>query len=164
MGEPRVYLRPGLPEDVDRVFEWANDPVTRKVSFNTGPVPYAGHVAWFATQLESDQRNLFIAMDGDEPVALVRLDQASGDRSCIVSINVAPSARGRGIGTRVLVAAGPVAATLGFERVDAYIRPSNVASIRAFEKAGYALADPSESLLPGDAVKYVFDLPAAGRG
>ena len=158
MGEPTVLqLRGGRPEDVDLVFRWANDPTTRQVSFNRSPISYDTHLRWYAEQLERSDRNVFIAWDVNEtPVALVRLDRGECQHRCIVSINVAPGERGRGIGTAALKAATPVAMTLGFRTIDAYIRPTNGASIKAFVKAGYSLAQRDAA--SSEALRYELDV------
>lgn len=73
-----------------------------------------------------------------EPLAFVRLDaRGRADGECTISINVAPAARGRGLGTATLDAASVHAAALGLSTIEALIRPSNAASVRAFENAGY---------------------------
>lgn len=157
MADP-VTLRPGAPADVDRVFAWANDPVTRANSFSSAEITYEGHVRWYRSQLESEDRNLYIALDGEEPVAVVRLDRDGDDpTSCVVGINVAPTARGRGIGVRALEAGTEQARALGFRRIVALIRPENTASVRAFTRAGYQPAGTTEA--PGlTALRYVLEL------
>lgn len=132
-----VVLRRAVTADCERVFEWANDPVTRAVSFSSAAIPYVEHVAWFEQQLARSDRNLLIAELEGEPIAVVRLDRGDDDGTCVISINVAPDARGRGCGTAALVAATPYAASLGFARIRALIRPDNHASVRAFTAAGY---------------------------
>ena len=37
---PRVALRFATPQDARLLWEWANDPVTRQVSFSTAPIPW----------------------------------------------------------------------------------------------------------------------------
>lgn len=137
--EAPLIVRPATPDDVDRVFEWANDPAAREASFDTRPIPYERHRAWFGAQLERADRNPFVAELAGEPVAFLRLDRSDerGDE-CLVSVNVAPGARGKGLGTRALEAAAEQAARLGFGSLRALVRPENEASARAFIRAGYA--------------------------
>lgn len=140
-----VVLRPATPTDIDRVYAWANDPVTRAVSFSHAEIPYSEHLAWFEQQLERQDRNLMIASlwpidgSGEQPIAAVRLDRWLPARAeiCVISINVAPEARGRGFGVATLEAARVVAGRLGFTAIHALIRPDNHASVRAFTRAGY---------------------------
>ena len=138
MAEP-VTLRRASAADLERTFAWANDPVTRAVSFSSAPIPYAEHVAWFEQQLARSDRNLLIAEHQGQAIGVVRLHPlAEHPSTCVISINIAPEARGRGLGVATLVAATPYARTLGFNRIRALIRPSNHASVRAFMGAGYA--------------------------
>src|SRR5690606_38355974 len=95
--EPPVRLRPARAEDVDLVFAWANDPATRAASFRSGEIGYAEHVAWFEAQLERSDRNPCIVEVRGAPIAFIRLDHADArERLCIISVNLAPEARGRG--------------------------------------------------------------------
>jgi RimJ/RimL family protein N-acetyltransferase len=158
VGDAAVRLRPGAPEDVDLLFAWANDPVARSASLQTKPIAYADHVTWYARQLATEGSHLFIALDARAPVAVVRLDR-SPDRAgaCTISINVAADARGRGLGPRILRAAALAARGLGFAVIDAVIRPDNAASIRAFERAGYApVGEVTVGGLP--VLRYALDL------
>jgi RimJ/RimL family protein N-acetyltransferase len=140
----RVILRPATTGDCERVHAWANDPVTRAVSFSSAAIPYAEHVEWFEQQLRRADRNLLIAEADGLAIAVVRLDRApEHERECIISLNVAPEARGRGLGVATLQAASPYAARLGFVRIRALVRPDNAASVRAFARAGYVEATPT---------------------
>jgi RimJ/RimL family protein N-acetyltransferase len=56
--------------------------------------------------------------------------------------------RGRGIATRVARALAMHAFYIGLERVEAVVRPANVASIRVLERAGFTREGLLRSLLP----------------
>jgi L-amino acid N-acyltransferase YncA len=141
---PPVTLRDATPADVDLVYAWANDPATRAASFETATIEYADHVAWFGAQLERSDRHVLVAEHEAQPIAIVRLDRSSDDAStCVISVNLAPEARGRGLGRRVLDAAAGRAVRLGFARIHALIRPENVASAHAFASAGFVELAPT---------------------
>ena len=42
-----VALRPARPEDCARIWEWRNDPETRRVSFDAARIPFETHEASF---------------------------------------------------------------------------------------------------------------------
>ncbi|KIG13968.1 N-Acetylneuraminate cytidylyltransferase [Enhygromyxa salina] len=133
-----LRFRPALPADAELVYRWANDPVTRAASFSNELIGWDQHLAWFTAQLGRDDRHPFVVEVDGAPVAFVRLDaSAAKDGLCTISVNVAPEARGRGLGVGVLRAATPIAAGLGFAQIEALIRPDNHASQRAFVRAGY---------------------------
>jgi L-amino acid N-acyltransferase YncA len=143
---PPVILRDATPADVYLFYSWANDPAACAASFETATIEHAEHVAWFSAQLERDDRHLLLAEQEARPVAVVRLDRSPAlDSTCVISVNVAPEARGRGLGRQVLEAAASAATRLGFARIHALIKPENVASARAFSSAGFVELEPVRS-------------------
>jgi RimJ/RimL family protein N-acetyltransferase len=145
-----LSLRRATSSDCDQVYHWVNDPLTRQASFESAAIPYADHVGWFTQILADPTRQLFMAelaatspSSARVPLGVVRFAVAETAAAAVISINLAPERRGRGMGKRLLHAATSEASALGYRRVDAYIRPSNLASIRSFEAAGYQLVEES---------------------
>ena len=96
------------------------------------------HRRWLANTLDSTAGLLMIADDQHgRPVGQVRLDPASAPGSFMVSLILAPDARGRRLASAVLVAVEEPARAHGAARLLARIRRSNEASTRAFKAAGY---------------------------
>jgi N-acetylneuraminate synthase len=134
-----LHLRAAVSSDAELVFGWANDPATRAASFARAEIPLADHLAWFGRELARRDHHLYMAEQRGEPVVFVRLDETPEQVGvCTISINVAPQARGRGLGAATLDAATTTAGTLGFASLRALIRPDNQPSRRAFVRAGYA--------------------------
>ena len=140
-------LRAAKKGDTRRVFEWANDPVTRAASFQSEPIQWKHHIRWFECSLESPKRYLFIAEYAGIPTALLRFDR-HGDGSdwsiATIGVNVSPSERGKGLGTELLRHGTALAGRLSIGCIHAEIRSENVASRRAFEKAGYVYAGEAD--------------------
>jgi len=135
-----LELLPATLEDSHRVFVWANDELTRSMSFQPDPITCEEHERWFGASLESEQRELWIAREGGVAVGLLRLDFVSVSRDAAeISINLAPDCRGRGLGVRILREASLGAFERGVHELIARIRIENRASRRAFEAAGYSL-------------------------
>lgn len=130
-----VAVRPAAVEDGDDLLAWRNDPVTRSGSFTSDPIMPDEHRAWLAGALGDPARMLLVGELGESPVGVVRLDR-EGDRATI-SVTVAPAARGRGLAATLIRAGLERAAAEGIVRVDAFIRPDNQASLRAFAAAGF---------------------------
>lgn len=133
----RVVMRPAAPEDARRIFDWANDPITRSVSFQQDPIPWETHLAWFEKKLHQPTCSIFIAEDAEGiPFGMVRFDSA--EHVATLSVNLAPSHRSRGLGADVLMVACREFMTHHDAReVWAFIKPSNKASLRTFQKAGF---------------------------
>jgi RimJ/RimL family protein N-acetyltransferase len=138
MTEVELRLVAATHDDCDDVFRWANDPITRSASFSSDPIVYEDHCSWYKVSLRKDTRRLFIAVRENTKVGLIRFDAFDeGWEVAEIGINVAPEARGVGLGKTMLRAAADAAAQLGVRTIVAYVRPENEASRRAFLAVGY---------------------------
>lgn len=141
-----LRLRAASAADADLLLAWRNDPATRAASFDTAEIARLAHVAWLDERLHSDDDRLWIGVVGDQPAGVIRF--ALEDDTATASVTVAPEQRGRGLATR-LVASGcaRLAKDGAASRVDAWIRPENVASMAAFRAAGFRPASGSAERL-----------------
>jgi len=143
-------LRPAESSDIQRLFEWRNDPFIVSVSTSRREVSWDDHVAWFSAVVDRSRHLLFIV--SPEPsvaIGSVRLDR-KGEDWALISISLIASHRGRGLGPRAIDEACQNAfdhwPTLS--RVWAYVRADNHASIAAFTRARFAPA-AGEEPVPG---------------
>jgi UDP-2,4-diacetamido-2,4,6-trideoxy-beta-L-altropyranose hydrolase len=135
--EAQLALRPARLDDSQIVWLWRNDYKTRRSSQTNEPIPWPDHASWWPKALESADRHLFIAELAGVPVAFLRFDRA-GEGEFEVSINLAPSARGSGLGGRIL-ADGCSAFRKEKRPVKllATINRDNPASLNIFGKLGF---------------------------
>src|SRR5207253_11507460 len=63
MHDIQVNLRPVRPADCRLLWEWANEPAVRAVSFNPEPIPWDQHQQWFAAKLNDRACIFWIAED-----------------------------------------------------------------------------------------------------
>ncbi len=155
-----IVLRPATVEDCQRVYGWANDPVTRRASFHSAEITWAEHSAWFDASLQNPRRQLLIGEVNGEPCALLRLDDGP-DQSAEIGINLAPSHRGRRLGMPLLALARQVAVARNVRRLVAHVKPDNPASQRTFVSAGYEPA--GETTIAGcPALRYELEVPNDG--
>lgn len=126
-----MRLRPATLDDAPLLLAWRNDPDTRANSHNTAKVTLAEHRAWLEATLANPARTLWIAEDGG-PVGTVRCDHGEVSE---LSWTVAPEARGKGVGRRMVALA--VAEVGG--RIRAEVKTGNHASARIAESAGMVL-------------------------
>jgi len=133
-----LTLRNATESDCRLLWEWVNDPQVRASSFSSDPIPWDHHRVWFSEKLAAPNCVILIGMDeSGSPVGQVRFDwNDSGEAE--VDITVAPSRRGNGFGSKLILrSANEVFATTAIWSIRAYIKPDNIASVRAFEKAGF---------------------------
>ena len=134
-----LTLREAVASDARLLFDWVNDPVVRAQSFTQTMIPWEDHQRWFARKLADTRCLLWIALDArGRPVGQVRFDLGD-DASAIISIAIAPECRGQGYGaTAIALACEALRARRAALTVIAYIRRDNVASQRAFSRAGFS--------------------------
>ena len=138
-----LRLRPATAADAALLLAWRNDDATRMASHNTEPVHPEDHARWLDALLRNPARRLFIAEANGEPVGSVRADRDDDGACHELSWTVAPTARGRGLGVRMVrllmtEVSGPVRAE---------VKPGNPASVRIAEAAGLAFEAERMGLL-----------------
>lgn len=135
-----LQVRPATIADAALLHAWRNAPDTRSVSGDGREIPFAEHRAWMSAVLADEDRMLLVGQVGTRPVGSVRFDRDQTGEAT-VSIYLAPDLHGLGLAGRLL-RAGERAATkagLAVRGFCANVLPSNRASRRLFEAAGYSL-------------------------
>ncbi len=144
-----LHLRRAAVTDGNRLYEWANDPLTRRMSFSSEPIPWDIHVEWLARRLADPDCRLFVVENQDGlAVGQVRLDR-DGPRATL-SFSLAPEVRGQGLAARLVRLAAVDSLMAGWcLTVDAWVRPENIPSAAAFRRAGFTEREaPPESNKP----------------
>ena len=89
-----IKLRKANPSDLMLIFEWANDPLVRKMSFNSNPISLAEHTEWFYKAINDPDQHILIAEmplnNNDAPCGQLRFN-AQGE----IGVLVAPTFRGQ---------------------------------------------------------------------
>ncbi|MFD2247650.1 UDP-2,4-diacetamido-2,4,6-trideoxy-beta-L-altropyranose hydrolase [Pontibacter ruber] len=139
-----LTLRDAAPDDLELLFSWANDREVRSRSFKSEPIPLENHTRWFHARLDNPDTKLYIAEIEGEPAAHIRFE-ISG-KVATISYLIGENYRGKGLGHSMLLK--------GVERlkkqrpdvqqVEGLVQQDNTASVRAFEKAGFAYDEPSK--------------------
>lgn len=162
-------LRGASLDDADVVYPWSIDPMTRAMSVRSETFTLDAHRLWWRRKLEDPDSAVYVLATGVGPIALVRYEavvvgrplwtggpvaeETTGEAE--VAIVVAPGHRGRGLGTTALqMTTAPAMQRLGASVLVALILPTNAASIRMFEKAGYS-RDGDTHRLGKELLRYV---------
>ena len=134
-----IYLRKAEPEDVDILFEWANDPLVRENSFHTEQIPYEEHKRWFGGMMSNPKVFQYILMEEDIPCGQIRLNVQ--DDTAEIGYSIAPQYRGRGYGRRILqlMAEEVKQNHPEIRTLVAKVKLNNPASVKLFESEHYEL-------------------------
>jgi UDP-2,4-diacetamido-2,4,6-trideoxy-beta-L-altropyranose hydrolase len=132
-----LRLRRVQEKDCRQLWDWANDPDVRPVSFATEPISWERHLQWFHSKLHDPNAVLYLAVDsGGIPAGQVRFQ--IDDTKAAVSISMAPHFRGKGLGAVVLgMATMDLFQTTAVTQIDAYVKLNNTASLQLFTREGY---------------------------
>ncbi len=133
-----LRLRQVQKDDCQLLWEWANDPNTRAVSFSREPIPWENHVQWLDSRLHDGNCLFYIAVNGEDlPVGQVRFDV--DQQIAVISVSVDPRFRGKGYGSTIIrLASRRMLESSGVGTIHAYVKEGNEASIRAFAKGGFS--------------------------
>ena len=136
----QIKVRMAIAQDCEQVHAWRNAPAVRAFSRQGAEIPLDEHRRWFEETLRSASRALLIGEDAQGQVGVARFDMQG--REAEVSIYLAPSRLGQGLGPGLLRAAEAWLATHrpDVSAIHAETLAGNAASRRLFENGGYSLA------------------------
>jgi UDP-2,4-diacetamido-2,4,6-trideoxy-beta-L-altropyranose hydrolase len=144
MSASQLNLRAAREDDCFLIWEWANDPETRQVSFSSEPIAWETHQEWYARTVRAPNSFFYIGSNASgDPVGQIRF-QLDGQRAT-VSVSLAKEARGKGLGAALIVCG--VTQFLhdsDAEIVDAYVKPDNNKSVKTFTTADFVDAGIAE--------------------
>lgn len=128
-------LRKAIPSDMERVFHLSNDPSVRENSILEGTITWDEHVAWFSAMLE-DPDHVFLVAETPQGELIGQVRFSRRNRERLVSISIHRAFRNRHLGSRILAAA---ICEIPERCCLAYVKETNVASRKMFEKIGFSL-------------------------
>lgn len=140
-----IRLRKVIKDDCREMFEWRNDPETRKNSIlGSREVSFDEHQGWFYSKMNSPHTRLFMAMSGDDKVGVLRF--VIGKDAVEAGININPHFRRMGIGKKIInLASQKMLRELGKPLI-AKAKNDNTASIKLFNKCGYRFKNKTDKV------------------
>lgn len=134
---PDPYLRRANSGDIDLLFRWANDGVTRENAFNTHEILYADHQKWFSEKLSSSDSVIYIYCEEDTPIGQARID-VDGDTGLIsYSVDSAHRLRGHGGRLLALLETTVLSDLPSMKLLVGRVKKTNIASQHKFEQLMY---------------------------
>ena len=87
----------------EMIWEWRNDPTTRKMFVNGEKVSWEEHSSWYKKTLLDNCKKLYLGEEGGNPIGIVRFDKCDYEEYVFnVSINMSPASRRKGFGKQLL--------------------------------------------------------------
>lgn len=134
---PRLTLRRASMEDCEAVYRWRNAEETRQYVFNSESISFNVHRDWFFRTIENQDKILLIGEIENKPIGVIRYDITASES--LISVYLVPGSHGRGLGSH-LIRCGSQWLREHKPRirvVNAKIFRDNIASLHAFEAAGF---------------------------
>jgi spore coat polysaccharide biosynthesis predicted glycosyltransferase SpsG/L-amino acid N-acyltransferase YncA len=157
LAQPTLRARPAREEDARLLFEWANDPLTRAMSFHSEPISWAEHDQWFG-RVTSQARTLMLIIEVDQGAGWAPCGQVRIDEDGTISLSVAPRYRNRRLALPALRAAMAYGRQRGCQEFRALIKPENERSQRVFVQAGFESKGQAEAC-GAPCLAYVYRYP-----
>ena len=131
-----VKYRKANIDDVQLVFNWANEPVVRNNSFHSQYIPLEEHTNWFQRKIQGGNTLFYIAEIESEPAGMVRFD--IGEEDTIINIIIDKKFRGKKLASVFIEDCCKCYFAKSSKPILAYVKSSNVTSIHSFKKAGFS--------------------------
>lgn len=142
-----LWLRKATWEDMDLLYQWANDAEVRKNAFHMEKIPYEDHKKWFGKVMEDERIYQYILCDDDVFIGQIRLN-VEGDTAWI-DYSICSDKRGLGYGSTMLslmeqqLAVDKISYSY-IAKLAGQVKYRNAASAKAFEKCGYEKKELAE--------------------
>lgn len=142
-----LYLRAAVEDDMDLLYQWANDSEVRKNAFHTEKIAYDTHKTWFANVLKDEDvlQYLLVKEDGEgnhktEEIGQIRLN-IDGNKA-VIGYSIAKDMRKKGFGEKMVQMVEEKLQETGknIGVLIAQVKYENPASAKVFEKCGYTAA------------------------
>ncbi len=134
-----IILNKVTDDDCKYLWVWRNDPKIRNFFLNTGVIPWEEHKKWFYSKIKDTNTKIYIVHQGENKVGVIRFEIEKD--SVKVSVNLNPEFFGKGLGSKIIKLGTEIflKETKTKKHIIAKIKKDNIASQKAFEKAGYLL-------------------------
>jgi RimJ/RimL family protein N-acetyltransferase len=130
----RTALRKAVEEDVNLLFNWANDTDVRNNALNSEPIIWENHVKWFGNMLNSDKTKIFILEKANVPIGQIRLDKILHSDFWMIDYSIDYKFRGKGFGKLILIKMMELEPKIKLKGI---VKDENYPSQKVFEKLGF---------------------------
>jgi RimJ/RimL family protein N-acetyltransferase len=124
-------------DDAALIYELSNEEIVRENSINRKRITYPDHLKWLTSVVADDNYVLFIVEQQGLFCGQVKFEIRGNE--AIISISLSENIRGKSQGKPIIIEAIQYfsESMLGVSEIVAFIKPSNIASIKSFAGAGF---------------------------
>lgn len=139
-------------DDVNIVFDWANDPMVRNNSYQSAEIPYEGHVQWFSEKIKSADCEYYILQWREKLVGQIRFDIE--ENTAKINYTISSEFRGKGM-SAILLRKGiyRLLKSRSDLQIVGYVKRDNMASVSSFRSLGIFNEEVVEAL---DSYRFIY--------
>ncbi len=130
-----ISIREATYEDASLLFNWSNEKEVRNQSFHSKKIDFDTHVNWMGEKIKDKNSKIYIALQEQTPIGVVRFEDSTDYTT--IGTSVSKDHRGLGLGTKILKLGCSLHEQKSKKPIYAYIKNSNLASIKSFLKAHF---------------------------
>lgn len=142
--KPRISFRKVVFEDAGSLFGLANQDIVRENSFTQDKIVWDNHLKWLEGRLKDDNCVFFIVEYNGKFAGQVRFDVIATRKEATINISLGQNIRGLDLSPFIITESVKqlLKVRKDIKLVKAYIKDTNIPSIKGFERAGFKfLAD-----------------------
>ncbi len=124
-------------DDMKSVFDLSNDDIVRANSIHSEKIEWENHIVWFKSKLDSKDIVFYILEIEDNFAGYYHIDKEANDE-WLVTIHISKAYRSKNLGFSFLKT---TCESNSDKNIIAYIKTSNVASKKIFEKNNFQIFD-----------------------
>lgn len=118
-------------EDVDLIYEMANEPENRRNSFNYNLIKYDDHCRWFEKSLNDKNRSMYILKKNNLTIGQIRVDLENN--RAMISYSIKKEFRGNGYANKILyLIQVEIKKRKEITILEGLVKKNNIASRKAF--------------------------------
>ncbi len=134
-----LTFRKALAKDMMLYFEWVNEKLVRSHSFDPKPINLDEHKKWFFNKIKDKNTTMLVFSNGEKKIGQIRIEKYA-DNKAKIGISIEKKHRGEKFAFKMI----DIASTYFLDNnsdfnLNAFIKESNISSIKSFEKARYNL-------------------------
>lgn len=118
-----------------QVYNWSNDSLVRENSYQSEPILLENHTKWFNQKIIDKNTLFLIATINKKPAGVVRFEIK--EKHTIIGILIDKKYRGQKLAVPFLTESSKRYFNTHNKPIFAYIKDSNISSIKSFKNAGY---------------------------
>ena len=131
-------------------YDWVTDPSVRKFSLNSNDITREEHHHWFKNSIANEEILMLIFHNDLNEIGQVRIQKKE---EAIISVSIDSRERGKGYASKIIrTSIIEFCKINGLQKMVAYIKKENEASVAVFTKLGFELEEENTN---GEVNKYI---------